>query len=163
LKRPSLFKVGLILSIIGVVWTGFVFSEGEKISQSFHLNIAQTASFDLKLQNPGIGFYKTSVSDLGDAVFIQVLDSEENIIADKKIETKMAVNYFDFENPGIYTIKITNLSDYPIPIEVEFGNTNVSQIRNPAIVLFLGFVLMVISGYRKLKNYKIAQPDEKIS
>ena len=113
MKRPSLFKVGLILSIIGVVWTGFVFSEGEKISQSFHLNIAQTASFDLKLQNPGIGFYKTSVSGLGDAVFIQVLDSEENIIADKKIETKMAVNYFDFENPGIYTIKITNLSDYP--------------------------------------------------
>ena len=49
------------------------------------------------------------------------------------------------------------------PIEVEFGNTNVSQIRNPGIVLFLGFVLMVISGYRKLKNYKIAQPDEKIS
>ena len=62
-----------------------------------------------------------------------------------------------------YTIKITNISDHTIPIDVEFGDTNVSQIKNPGIVLFCGIMLMIISSYIKLKNYKIAQPDENIS
>ena len=163
MKRLSLFKIGLILTIIGVMGIGFIFSESEKISQSFRLDSEQVTSFDLKLQNQGIGFYKISVPDLGDAVFIQILDSEENIIADKKIETKMAVNFYDFEYAGVYTIKITNLSDHTIPIDIEFGDTNVSQIKNPGIVLFCGIMLMIISGYIKLKNYKIAQPDENIS
>jgi hypothetical protein len=163
MKRLSLFKIGFILSIIGVIGIGFIFSESEKISQSFRLDSEQVTSFDLKLQNQGIGFYKISVPDLGDAVFIQVLDSRENIIDDKKIETKMAVNFFDFEYSGVYTIKITNLSDHAIPIDVEFGDTDVSQIKNPGIVLFSGIMLMIISGYIKLKNYKIAQPDENIS
>jgi len=163
MKRLSLFKIGFILSIIGIIGVGFIFSENEKISQSFHLDNEQIASFNLKLQNQGIGFYKISIPDLGDAVFIQVFDSEGNILADKKIETKMAVNFFDFEYAGIYTIKITNLSDHTIPIDVEFGDTNVSQIKNPGIILFCGIMLMIISGYVKLKNYKIAQPDENIS
>jgi len=163
MKRLSLFKIGFILSIIGILGVGFIFSESEKISQSFRLDSEQVTSFDLKLQNQGIGFYKVSVPDLDDSVFIQVLDSEGNVIADKKIETKMAVNFFDFEYAGIYTIKITNLSDHTIPIDVEFGDTNVSQIKNPGIVLFCGIMLMIISSYIKLKNYKIAQPDENIS
>jgi len=161
--RLSLFKIGFILSIIGIIGVGFIFSESEKISQSFHLDREQVTSFDLKLQNQGIGFYKISIPDLGDAVFIQVLDSEGNILADKKIETKMAVNFFDFEYSGVYTIKVTNLSNHILPIDVEFGDTGVSQIKNPGIILFCGIMLMIISGYIKLKNYKIAQPDENIS
>ena len=163
MKRLSLFKIGFILSIIGIIGVGFIFSENEKISQSFHLDNEQIASFNLKLQNQGIGFYKISIPDLGDAVFIQVLDSEGNILADKKIETKMAVNFFDFESSGVYTIKVTNLSDHAISVDVEFGDTSVSQIKNPGIILFCGIMLMIISGYVKLKNYKIAQPDENIS
>ncbi|KAG2473824.1 MAG: hypothetical protein NPMRTH4_880004 [Nitrosopumilales archaeon] len=163
MKRLSLFKIGFILSVIGVIGVGFNFSESEKISQSFHLDREQVTSFDLKLQNQGIGFYKISIPDLGDAVFIQVLDTEGNILADKKIETKMAVNFYDFESSGVYTIKVTNLSDHTIPIDIEFGDTNVSQIKNPGIILFCGIMLMIISGYIKLKNYKIAQPDENIS
>jgi len=163
MKRLSLFKIGFILSIIGIIGVGFIFSESEKISQSFRLDSEQVTSFDLKLQNQGIGFYKISIPDLGDAVFIQVLDSEGNILADKKIETKMAVNFFNFESSGVYTIKVTNLSDHTLPIDVEFGDTDVSQIKNPGIILFCGIMLMIISGYIKLKNYKIAQPDENIS
>ena len=163
MKRLSLFKVGFILSIIGIIGVGFIFSESEKISQSFRLDSEQVTSFDLKLQNQGIGFYKVSIPDLSNSVFIQVLDSDGNIIADKKIETKMAVNFFDFEYAGIYTIKITNLSDHAISVDVEFGDTNVSQVKNPGIVLFCGIMLMIISSYVKLKNYKIAQPDENIS
>jgi len=162
-KKPSLFKIGLILSVIGVVLVGYGFSEGEKISQTFLLDTEQTESLDLRLQDSGIGFYKISIPDLGDSVFIQIVDSQHNVLADKKIETKTAVNYFDFENSDVYTLKVTNLSDHQISVQIEFGDTNLSQIRYPGIVLYVGLVLLMISGYRRLKNYKIAQPDENIS
>ena len=163
MKKPSLFKIGLILSVIGVVLVGYGFSEGEKISQTFLLDTEQTESLDLRLQDSGIGFYKISVPDLGDSVFIQIVDSQHNVLADKKIETKTAVNYFDFENSNVYTLKVTNLSDHQISVQIEFGDTNLSQIRYPGIVLYVGVILLMISGYRRLKNYKIAQPDENIS
>ncbi len=163
MKKPSLFKIGLILSIICVVFIGYGFYEGEKISQTFLLDTEQTESLDLRLQDSGIGFYKISVPDLGDSVFIQIVDSQHNVLADKKIETKTAINYFDFENSNVYTLKVTNLSDHQISVEIEFGDTNLSQIRYPGIVLYVGIVLLMISGYRRLKNYKIAQPDENIS
>ena len=163
MKKPSLFKIGLILSIIGVVFVGYGFYEGEKISQTFLLDTEQTESLDLRLQDSGIGFYKISVPDLGDSVFIQIVDSQHNVLADKKIETKTAVNYFDFENSNVYTLKVTNLSDHQISVQIEFGDINLSQIRYPGIVLYVGVILLMISGYRRLKNYKIAQPDENIS
>jgi len=162
-KKPSLFKIGLILSIIGVVLVGYGFSEGEKISQTFLLDTEQTESLDLRLQDSGIGFYKISVPDLGDSVFIQIVDSQHNVLADKKIETKTAVNYFDFENSDVNTLKVTNLSDHQISVQIEFGDINLSQIRYPGIVFYVGVILLMISGYRRLKNYKIAQPDENIS
>jgi len=162
-KKPSLFKISLILSVIGVVFVGYGFSEGEKISQTFLLDTEQTESLDLRLQDSGIGFYKISVPDLGDSVFIQIVDSDHDILADKKIETKTAVNYFDFENSDVYTLKVTNLSDHQISVQIEFGDTNLSQIIYPGIVLYVGLILLMISGYRRLKNYKIAQPDENIS
>ena len=163
MKKPSLFKIGLILSIIGVVFVGYGFYEGEKISQTFLLDTKQTESLDLRLQDSGIGFYKISIPNLGDSVFIQIVDSRHTVLADKKIETKTAVNYFDFENSDVYTIKVTNLSDHQISVQIEFGDTNLSQIRYPGIVLYVGVILLMISGYRRLKNYKIAQPDENIS
>jgi len=163
MKKPSLFKIGLILSVIGVVFVGYGFYEGEKISQTFLLDTEQTESLDLRLQDSGIGFYKISVPDLGDSVFIQIVDSQHNVLADKKIETKTAINYFDFENSDVYTIKVTNLSDHQISVQIEFGDTNLSQIRYPGIVFYVGVILLMISGYRRLKNYKIAQPDENIS
>ena len=76
---------------------------------------------------------------------------------------KTAVNYFDFENSNVYTLKVTNLSDHQISVQIEFGDINLSQIRYPGIVFYVGVILLMISGYRQLKNYKIAQPDENIS
>ena len=163
MKKLSLFKIGLILSVIGVVFVGYGFSEGEKISQTFLLDTEQTESLDLRLQDSGIGFYKISVPDLGDSVFIQIVDSQHNVLADKKIETKTAVNYFNFENSNVYTLKVTNLSDHQISVQIEFGDINLSQIRYPGIVFYVGVILLMISGYSRLKNYKIAQPDENIS
>lgn len=161
--KISLFKIGLILGIAGIVASGFVFYQGEKSSQSFVLDLEQTKSLDLKLEESGVGFYRISVPELGDSVFVQIIDSHENILVDKKIETKMAVNYFDFKNSDIYTIRITNLSDHPILVDAELGDANISQMRYAGVVVLIGMVLMVISGYRRLKNYKIAQPDENIS
>jgi len=163
MKIPSLFKIGLVLGIIGIVASGFVFYQSEKSTQSFVLDLEQTKSLDLRLEESGVGFYKISVPELGDSVFVQIMDSHENVLVDKKIETKTAVNYFDFKNSDVYTIRITNLSENPILVDVEFGDTNVSEMRYAGVVVLLGTVLMVISGYRRLKNYKIAQPDENIS
>ena len=163
MKKLSLFKIGLILSVIGVIFVGYGFNEGEKISQIFVLDTEQTKLLDLRLQDSGIGFYKVSVPASGDSVFIQIVDSHHNVLVDKKIETKTAVNYFGFENSDVYTIRVTNLSEHQISAQIEFGDTNVSEIRYPGIVLFVGVVLLMFSGFRLLKNYKIAQPDENIS
>ncbi len=163
MKILSLFKIGLILSVIGVVFVGYGFSEGEKTSQTFNLDTEQTETLDFRLQDSGVGFYKISIPELGDSVFIQIVDSHENVLVDKKVETKTAVNYFDFENSDVYTLKVTNLSDHQISVQIEFGDTNLLEIRYPGIILYVGIVLLMISGYRRLKNYKIAQPDENTS
>jgi len=163
-KKISLFKIGLILTVIGIVWIGVVFLQAEKNYEIFRLKDSQSLVSNMDLVGAGIGFYKTMMPDFaGESIFVQILDPNENVIADKQIETKMAVNYFDFLNSGTYTLKATNLSDHEIIIEIEFGNTNSSEIRYPGIILFIGIILIIISAFMKLKNYKIAQPDENIS
>lgn len=164
MKKISLFKIGLILTVIGIVWIGVVFLQAEKNFEIFRLKDSQSLVSNMDLVGAGIGFYKTMMPDFaGESIFLQILDPNGNVIADKQIETKMAVNYFDFLNSGTYTLKATNLSDHEIIIEIEFGNTNSSEIRYPGIILFIGIILIIISAFMKLKNYKIAQPDENIS
>lgn len=161
--KLSLFKIGLIVSVIGVVWISFTFSEGEKISQTVNLNIAQTKSLDLELQNAGVGFYKITLPELRNTVFVQILDSDLNVVVDKKIETRQAVNYFEISDAGIHTIKVTNLSENPISVDIEFGNTNSKEMLIPRILLFGGVIMIIIASVIRLKNYKMAQPDENIS
>jgi hypothetical protein len=164
LKRISLFKLGLVLAIIGIIWVGFVFLQSEKTYQKIGLEAGQTGTIIGNFEDSGIGFYQLTMPEFSrDSLFIQILDSHENVIADKKIETKKAVNYFDFSSSGQYVLKITNLSERLVEVEVEFGDTNVSVIRIPAIVVLSGIVLMIISSARKLWSYKMAQPSEKIS
>ena len=43
-------------------------------------------------------------------IFVQVLDTKDNVIQEQKIQTKMSVGYFDFIEDGTYTVKITNIS-----------------------------------------------------
>ena len=164
MKRLSLFKIGLILSIVGAVWIGVVFLKGEKVFESYDLNPSQTITLDVQLQNSGVGFYRTLIPDFArDVLFIQILDSNGNILADKRIETKMAVNYFDFEYDGKYILKAMNLSDDSKIVEIEFGDTNSTEMRIPGISLGIGLVLIIISAFRRLQNYRTAQPEEKIS
>ncbi len=158
-----LFKIGLILTILGIILSAYTFSENHKISQSFSLDTTQTKTLDVDLIGEDIGFYKISLPSLGDSVFVQIQNSKENVITDKKIETKSAVNYFDFKDSDIYTIKVTNLSENSLIVDVEFGQTNVSEMKYSGIVVLVGIILMIFSSYNYLKNHKIAQPEENSS
>ena len=161
--KSSLFKIGLILTISGIIWSALIFSENQKISESFSLDASQTKAIDIDLIGEDIGFYKVSLPYLGDSVFVQIQNSKGSVIADKKIETKSAINYFGFSNSDIYTMKITNLSEKSLKVDIEFGQTNVSEMRYSGILVLVGVILMIFGSYNYLKNYKIAHPEEKIS
>jgi hypothetical protein len=46
---------------------------------------------------------------------------------------------------------------------VELGDTNGREMVMPGIVTLAGGLMIVITLYIKLRDYKIEQPDEKIS
>jgi hypothetical protein len=143
--RPSLFKIGIGLTILGMVWLSFVFNEGDRISENFSLKSSDSAEIELYFEGEDIGYYKIFMPEFtGKGVFVQILDMNHNVISDGIVETKMAVGYFDFEQEGAYVAKITNLSDDQMNLEV-------------------GGLMIVISLYFKLRDYRIEQPDENIS
>ena len=161
--KISIFGISLGLIIIGIVWIGIITVQSDKMSEFFNLRATQTEVYEIYLNGEDVGFYKVSVPELGESVFTQILSPQGNIISDKKLDTKLAINYFDIKESGIYKIKITNLNEHPLIVEVEIGQTNISELRNPGIILMLGVALMALIGFKKLKNYSTAQPDEKIS
>ena len=160
--RLNLLKIGIILTILGAVWVGFLYSDGTKISHTMELGVLETDSMILNFEGDGIGFYKIELPKLGDSVFVQILDSN-GIISDKKIETKLAINYFEFSSSQRYTMKITNLGQDQILINSEFGDTNSDDMTAPGVMVLIGMMIVVFEFYRKLNNYKIAHPDENIS
>ena len=162
MKVPSLFKIGLIITISGIIWASVLFSDTQKISQEITLDVNHSKEIELEFLGFGIGYYEIFIPNFsGNSVFVQILDPKNNIISEKIIETKMSVNYFNF-NQGEYTVKISNISNEIISLKTEFGNTDSENMIYPAIVVFSGIIILLIAGYIKLKNYKIAQPDEKI-
>ena len=160
--KPTLFKISIGLMVVGMTWLGFLMMNSHNMTEDFVLNIAQTGAIEISL-NDDIGFYKVGLPELGNSAFVQILDPNGNIISDKKLETKLAINYFDITQNGIYTLKITNISDISLPIEIQIGQIDTNEFRYPGIILIAGVLLMVISSYIKLKNYNIAQPEENIS
>ncbi len=162
--KISPFRIGLVLAVIGIVAIVIIFDSNQKVISSAILEREGTANVNLNLKDGGIGYYKITISNFdGQAVFAQIEDSIGNVMSDKKIQTKMSVNYFDFPSGGEYTLKITNISEKPTSLQVEFGNTDVSALRIPAIILGIGVVLILFSIYKRLRNYSTAQPDENIS
>ncbi len=160
--KPSLFKIGLIITIVGIIWASIIFSETQKTFQEFTLDTNHSREIGLEFAGLGIGYYKIFIPEFsGDGVFVQILDPKNNVISEKMIETKMSVNYFDF-NQGKHTVKISNLSNEKISLEIEFGNTDSENMTYPAITVLGGIVILLGSVYIKMKNYKIAQPDENI-
>ena len=160
--KLTLFKISIGLMIIGITGLGFLTINNHNMTENFVLNVAQTGAVEINL-NDDIGFYKVGLPELGNSVFVQILDPNGNIISDKKLETKLAINYFDITQNGIHTLKITNISDASLPIEIQIGQINTNEFTYPGIILIVGVLLLVISSYIKLKNYRIAQPEENIS
>jgi hypothetical protein len=138
-----------------------IFSGSERISHIADLESKETAKLDLDLNKNGIGFYILNVPNYSkDILFVQITDSNGNVIEDKKIETKMAVNYFKFSHSGLYSMKITNFSENPVRIEAEFGDTKVNELLIPLLVSFSGVGFVIFSGYKKLSSQSTAQPEE---
>jgi len=162
--RISLFKISLILVITGMVWVSLIFNETEKIHESILLK--QSNSIEVKSEFSGvdIGYYKLYMPEFtGEEVFVQVLDTGDNVIGEQRIHTKMSVGYFDFNENGIHTVKIINISKNQIDLQIEFGNTNSQKMMPAGIVILVGSLGLMIVSYMKIKNYNIEQPEENIS
>jgi hypothetical protein len=141
-----------------------VFLQGDRISKELVLD--QSMSTDVKLDffGKGTGYYKITIPEFSrEQLFIQILDKSHNVIAEQKIQTKMSVSYFKFENGGTFSIKVTNLSENKLNLIVELGDTNSEHMMLPGIAILIGTILIIVSSYLKLNNYKIAHPDENIS
>jgi len=162
--KISLLKIGIILSIAGMIWISAVFLEGNRISEEFLLEPANSQSMSLDFVGNDIGYYRVFMPEFsGDEIFVQVLDIEGNVISEQSVHTKMAVGYFDYKKTGKYTLKFIDISENPINLQIEFGNTNSQKMIPSGIIVLAGVILIIFASYIKLKNYKIAHPDENIS
>ncbi len=162
--KISPLVVSLMLVIIGMVWVTGIFYETEKIYDLILLK--ESDSFELKSEflGQGIGYYKMYMPEFsGETLFVQILDTKNNIIQEEKIQTKLSVGYFDFNDDGTHILKITNISNNSINLETEFGDTNSQNMPLPGIMILVGSVIMMITLYFKIKNYRIEQPEENIS
>ena len=110
-----------------------------------------------------IGYHKVTIPEFeGQGVFYRIVDENYDTISKGIVETKMSIRYFDVKETGVYTMVMTNLAQEKMNYEVEIGSTNAIIISIPAGVMFVGGLLLLFASYVKLKNYRIAQPDEKI-
>jgi len=162
--KISPFKLGLVLVIVGMVWTAFIFDETEKKYDSIVLK--ESNSFEVKSEFFGIdiGYYKLYMPEFaGEEIFVQILDPKDNVIAEQRVQTKLSVAYFYFNEDGEYALKITNIVKNSIDIQTEFGNTNSQKMLPSGIMVLVGALVMMIMSYMKIKNYKIEQPEENIS
>jgi len=162
--KVSAFKVGLVLVVIGMIWVSAIFNETEKNHEETTLKKSNSIESKLGFTGIDIGYYKIYMPEFTDEnVFVQILDTNLNIIQEQKVNTKFSVGYFDFDKDGTYTIKVSNISKESINVQIEFGNTHSQKMVAPGIMIVVGSLLMMLISYLKIKNYNIEQPDENIS
>ena len=160
----SLLKISLVLLIVGMIWISLIFNETEKIHDSVLLKQSNSIEVKSELSGADIGYYKLYMPEFaGEDVFVQILDTGDNVIEEQRIHTKMAVGYFNFNENGAYTVRITNISNNPVDLQIEFGNTNSQKMMTPGIILLVGSLGIMMASYLKIKNYNIEQPEENIS
>lgn len=158
----SVFRIGIILVLIGAVWTGIIFSGTIKESKNVILDRLDSVRISADLSGSGLGFYIVSSNTYDNVLLAKILDSQGDYIDMKRITNKVTVNYFQFDRTGEFTLEVTNFSDKPVEISIEIGNTGFQNFVIPASIVFVGTVFLVIAGYRKLQHYITAQPDENI-
>lgn len=156
----SLFYVGVLLIITGSIGAGIILSESSKNTTSFLLDSLEVNSVPLKVKGDGIGYYLISSESYQNNILAKVIDSHGNFLDIRTITNKVTVDYFHFEHNDQVTLEMTNLSDKPVNITATIGDTRVQEITFPAVLIFVGALILVFSGYRRLKNYITEQPDE---
>ena len=162
--RLTPFKIGILLVILGIVWVAIIFDETEKEHDAFLLKESNSAQIKLEFRGTDIGYYKLYMPEFtGEEMFVQILDVKDNVIQEQMIQTKMSVGYFDFDEDGKYTLKVTNIAKNSVDMQIEFGNTNSQKMQFPGIMIFVGAIVIMIMSYLKIKNYNIEQPEENIS
>lgn len=161
--RLSLFKISILLVIIGASGTGIIFSESDKIQQVMTLNQTEFNEVSLFFEAEDIAYYKITIPEFeGQGVFYRIVDENQNTISKGISETKMSIRYFDVKESGVHTMIVTNLSQESMKYEIEIGSTDANKIIIPAGIMFVGGLLLLFTSFMKLKNYRIEQPDENI-
>ena len=161
--RLTLFKISILLIIIGASGTGVVFSEAERVTEIMLLKQNESDDISMFFEANDIGYHKVTIPEFeGQGVFYRIVDENYDTISKGIVETKMSIRYFDVKEAGMYTMILTNLAQEKMNYEVEIGSTNAIIISIPAGVMFVGGLLLLFTSYMKLKNYRIEQPDENI-
>jgi len=161
--RLSLFKISILLVIIGASGTGIIFSESDKIQQVMTLNQTEFNEVSLFFEAEDIAYYKITIPEFeGQGVFYRIVDEDQNTISKGISETKMSIRYFDVKESGVHTMIVTNLSQDSMKYEIEIGSTDANKIIIPAGIMFVGGLLLLFTSFMKLKNYRTEQPDENI-
>ena len=140
-----------------------VFSEAERVAEIMLLKQNESDDISMFFEANDIGYHKVTIPEFeGQGVFYRIVDENYDTISKGIVETKMSIRYFDVKETGVYTMVMTNLAQEKMNYEVEIGSTNAIIISIPAGVMFVGGLLLLFASYMKLKNYRIAQPDENI-
>jgi hypothetical protein len=158
--KISLFYIGIILIIVGSAWAGILLNEADKSTSNFQLENSEINSLSMKVIGNGIGYYLISSDNYQNNILAKVIDSHGNFLDIRKITNKVTVDYFRFEHNDQVTLEITNLSDKPAHLSITLADTRVSEIMVPAILIFGGALILVFSGFKKLRNYITEHPDE---
>ena len=152
--KISALKIGLVVVIIGMVWVSVILNETEKNHEETVLKKSNSIESKLEFSGNGIGYYKIYMPEFNNEnLFVQILDKNLNIIQEQKVNTKFSVAYFDFDEDGLYTIKVSNISENSIDLQIEFGDTHSQKMITPGIMILLGSLIMMLVSYLKIKNY----------
>ena len=161
--KPSLFKISILLIIIGASGTAIIFSESNKVEQFMTLKQIESNEMGLYFEAGDIGYHKITIPEFdGQGVFFRIVDEDYDTVSKGIVETKMSIRYFDVKESSIYTIILTNLAQEKMSYEIEIGSTDANRIMIPAGIMFVGGLLLLFTSFMKLKNYRTEQPDENI-
>ena len=161
--KLSLFKISILLIIIGASGTIIVFSESEKLERFMTVTQTESDEISLYFEAGDIGYHKVTILEFdGQGVFYRIVDDNYDIISKGLIQTKMSIRYFDVKESGMYTMILSNTAKEKVNYQVEIGSTDSMNISIPAGVMFVGGLLLLFTSYIKLKNYRTEQPDENI-
>ena len=161
--RLSLFKISILLVIIGTSGTGIIFSEADKSHQFMTLRQTESDQLSLYFEAGDIGYHKITIPEFeGQGVFYRIVNEDYDTVSKGISDTKMSIRYFDVKESGIHTMILTSFSQEKMSYEIEIGSTDASRIMIPAGIMFVGGLLLLFTSFMKLKNYRTEQPDENI-